>query len=387
MRFIPFTKPTINRKDARLAYKSLRSGWITRGQSVKDFEEIIAMKSGKKKCVCTDSATAAMELALRYLGIGAGDEVITTPYTYTATADVIVNVGAKVVFADIRDDYMIDPDDVERKVTDKTKAIIGVDIAGYPCNYTALLNIANKFKNIYRPRTAEQHILGRIAIIGDLAHSFGTWWPLRSIDYVAYSFHAIKNLTTGEGGAVAFDNVEAYDKILDLSDHGQRRMKESKNLWEYDITVFGQNHIMTNQQAEIGMNQYNRLDEIMQDRRETCKLYESMIDKSLGIKVNGNPNKSTCHLMMVSLPPHVSRDDVARDMFEDWIRVNVHYKPLPLMSAYKEAGYTMDGLDNAMRLFKAELTLPLYNGMKKKEVEYVCKSLNKAVAKRNGVLL
>lgn len=365
MKKMKFSPPHISFVDKVSVVNALSSGWITRGPRTKKFEELIKNKYDAKGCFCSDSNTACMELALRVLGIGNGDEVITTPYTYSATADVIKNVGADIVFCDLApNSYEMDYSKVESLITDKTKAIICVDIAGVPCDYLTLKEIIGKRK---------------IYIIADAAHSVNCVDCCKYADFTAFSFHAVKNLTTGEGGALLWnlEDDDLYRRISLLADHGQT---SKKDYYKYDIELFGQNHIMTDYCAALGISQFKRIDKIIDKRRKLTRYYIDCLER-YGCDYDSVwfDSRSSCHLLMISLHENVDRDEVVKYMYEHGIPVNVHYIPLPMMTAYKNIGFDIRDYPVCYNAFKREITMPLFYDMKKKDVRRIVKTLKKAI--------
>lgn len=398
-RKITFSPPDITDREINEVVDTLRSGWITTGPKTKKFEEEIAKYCGTKKAVALNSATAAMELALRLFDIGEGDEVITSAYTYTASASVIYHCGAKIVLADVKDgEFNIDPKEIEKLITPKTKAIIPVDIGGFPADYSEILEIVEKKKNIFNPKKRTyQEKLGRILVLADAAHSFGSSYKNKKIgsvaDITSFSFHAIKNLTTGEGGALTwnlpenFDNEEIYKNLMLLALHGQNKdalAKLKAGAWKYDIVMPGYKCNMTDIMASIGLVQLQRYDgEILKKKEELVSYYEKYLgdltDK-IELPIFKNDIKESCkHLYMIRLKnqDEEKRNEVIAKLGEDNIATNVHFQPLPLLTAYKNLGFKIEDYPNAYNQYKNEISLPLHDFLTEDDVKYVCEELKK----------
>ena len=391
---VAFSLPDIGDDEIQEVVETLRSGWITTGPKTKEFERQIASYCNTGKAVCLNSATACMENTLRILNIGPGDEIITTAYTYTATASVICHVGAKVVLADTKDNsYEMDYDIVERSVNERTKAIIAVDLAGKMCDYSRLIQIAEDKKQIFHPAGYIQEAIGRIAVIADAAHAIGAYKTDGSgaikvcgevADFTSFSFHAVKNLTTAEGGAVVWKHIEGvrdediYREFMLLSLHGQTKdalTKNQKGSWEYDIVAPYYKCNMTDIMAAIGTAQLRRYPQILERRKEIIDLYnEGLRNENLEILDHfGDRFGSSGHLYMVRL---TGRDEKLRNavisrMADQGVRCNVHYKPLPMLTAYKNMGFHIDQYPNAYHMYENEITLPLHTRLTDDEVQYV----------------
>lgn len=393
---IPFSPPDITQTEIDNVIEVLKSGWITTGPKTKDFERKIADYCNTDKAVCLNSATACMEMTLRVLGIGEGDEVITSAYTYTASASVIHHVGAKIVLVDTeKNSFEIDCEKLEKAITDKTKAIIAVDLAGRMCNYEKIFEIVEKKKYLYNASNEIQGALGRVAVIADGAHSFGASYNGKMsgevADFTSFSFHAVKNLTTAEGGAVTWrriegiDNEEIYKKYMILSLHGQTKDALSKTklgAWEYDIIEPAYKCNMTDMMAALGLAQFDRYDEILKRRKEIIEKYDSAFEANEKISVlrhfDENSNSSG-HLYIIRL---VGKDENYRNMViekmaEMGIATNVHYKPLPMLTAYKNLGFDIGDFPNAYEMYKNEITLPLNTILDNKQVEFIIVTLVK----------
>jgi len=390
---VPFSPPDISEAEIELVGDVLRSGWITTGPKTKEFETQIADHCGTGRAACLASATAAMELVLRVLGVGPGDEVITSAYTYTASASVAEHVGAHPVLIDI------DPGDVgmsaaqlERAITERTKAIIPVDIGGIPADYDALRRVIDSKRDLFRPSGAIQSGLGRIAVIGDCAHSFGAKYKGRNVaqlsDFACFSFHAVKNLTTAEGGAIAFSDVggvaadDLYNEFQLYSLHGQNKDALAKTrigAWEYDIKIPGYKCNMTDIAAAMGLVQLERLPGLTARREELVARYDSHF---AGTKVKplnhaGEHYYGSHHLYIVTVDgfDESSRNSVIEQLAERGISANVHYKPLPMMTAYKNMGYDIADFPNAYEFYKKEITLPLHTLLTDEQVDYTAEAV------------
>ena len=400
-RKITFSPPDITEREIAEVVDTLRSGWITTGPKTKKFEDEIAKYCGTKKAVALNSATAAMELALRLFDIGEGDEVITSAYTYTASASVIYHCGAKIILADTKKNgFNIDPKQVEKLITPKTKAIIAVDIGGFPADYSELLDIVEKKKNIFNAKKGTyQEELGRILIIGDAAHSFGSSYKEKKIgsvaDITSFSFHAVKNLTTGEGGALTwnlpenFDNEEIYKGFMLLSLHGQNKDALNKlkaGAWKYDIVMPGYKSNMTDIIASIGLVQLQRYDgEILKKKEELVSYYEKYLgdltDK-IELPIFKNDIKESCkHLYMIRLKnqDEEKRNEVIAKLGENDIATNVHFQPLPLLTAYKKLGFKIEDYPNAYNQYKNEISLPLHDFLTEDDIKYICEYIKKLI--------
>lgn len=388
-RNISFSPPDITEAEINEVAEALRSGWITTGPRTKQLEKNIAEMCHTSKAVCLNSATAALELNLRVLGIGAGDEVITSAYTYTASASVIEHVGAKIVLVDTAPgSYEMDYDKLAEAITESTKAIIPVDLAGIPCDYDKLFSIAEEKKNIFYPRNAIQRAIGRIAICADAAHAFGAEWhgqPVGSIaDFTSFSFHAVKNFTTAEGGAATWrdipgiDNEELYHEYQLLSLHGQSKdalAKTQLGAWEYDIKGTYYKCNMTDIMAAIGLVQFKRYPGLLARRKEIIDKYNAGL-ADCNVKVLSHYTadyKSSGHLYLVRFNGKDAeyRSQFIIKMAERGVATNVHYKPLPMHTAYKNLGFDIADYSNAYAQFANEVTLPLHTLLTDKDVEYI----------------
>ncbi|NPV45257.1 MAG: DegT/DnrJ/EryC1/StrS family aminotransferase [Firmicutes bacterium] len=386
---IPFSPPDISQVEIDEVIDTLKSGWITTGPKTKLFEKKIAEYCNTSKAVCLSSATAAMEMTLRLLGIGEGDEVITSAYTYSASASVIYHVGAKIVLLDTaKDSLHIDYEQLEQAITEKTKAIIPVDIAGVMCDYNKIFEIVDRKQNLFNPSNELQKAIGRVIVLADAAHSFGATYKGRQsgevADFTCFSFHAAKNLTTAEGGAVTWrdisgiDNEEIYRQFMLLSLHGQSKdalAKTKAGAWEYDIVYPAYKCNMTDIMASLGLAQLKRYLEILERRRQIIEMYDKALlsDKVDVLKHYGKDFSSSGHLYLVRLlgKDEIYRNKVIKKMAEKGIATNVHYKPLPMHTAYKNLGFDIKDYPNAFDMYKNEITLPLHTLLTDEQVEYV----------------
>ncbi len=394
---ISFSPPDITEIEINEVVETLKSGWITTGPKTKLFEKKIAEYINTSKVVCLNSATAAMEMTLRLLGIGEGDEVITSAYTYTASASVIEHVGAKIVLVDTaKNSFQMDYEKLEEAITEKTKAIIPVDIAGVMCNYDKIFEVINNKKDLFKPSNKIQEAIGRTIVLADSAHGFGAMYKGKNsgevADFTCFSFHAVKNLTTGEGGAVTWrdingiDNEEIYKQFMLLSLHGQSKDALAKNkpgAWEYDIVYPSYKCNMTDIMASLGLGQLQRYSEILERRKQIIEMYdEGLDDCNVDIlKHYGDDFSSSGHLYLVRLfgKNEVERNKVIEKMAEKGIATNVHYKPLPMHTAYKNLGFDIKDYPNAFDMYKNEITLPLHTLLTDEQVRYVVEELKEII--------
>lgn len=386
---ISFSPPDISELEIKEIVEALKSGWITTGPKTKSFEKKIADFCGVKKAVCLNSQTACAEMALRLLGIGENDEVIVPAYTYTASASVIYHVGAKIIFVDVQKDSLeMDYDVLESIINEKTKAIIPVDLAGIPCDYERIFSIVEKKKNIFIPSNDIQRCIGRVAVCADAAHAFGASRCGKMVgsiaDFTSFSFHAVKNLTTAEGGALTWrsipgiDDEELYKKVQLYSLHGQSKDALSKTqmcAWEYDIIGPWYKCNMTDVAAGMGLAQMERYYKILSRRKDIINKYDPAF-KALGIEVLNHYTddySSSGHLYITRIPGIGvnERQEIIERMAEEGIATNVHYKPLPMMTAYKTLGFDIKNYPNSYNRFINEVTLPLHTKLTDEEVEYV----------------
>lgn len=400
MKQILFSPPDITQAEIDEVVDTLKSGWITTGPKTKLFESQIAEYCHTSKAVCLNSATAGMELTLRMLGIGEEDEVITCAYTYTASASVIHHVGAKIVLVDSgKGSFHIDYDAIADAITERTKAIIPVDIAGVMCDYDKIFEAVEKKKHLFRANNKIQKAIGRVVVLADAAHSIGATYKGRKsgevADFTSFSFHAVKNLTTAEGGAVVWRDIEGvdnewiYKQYMLLSLHGQSKdalAKTKLGAWEYDIVAPNFKCNMTDIMASLGLVQLKRYPEILGRRKEIIEMYDELLAEVNVKSLNHYTDEyqSCGHLYFLSLngKDEEYRNQVIEKMAEKGIATNVHYKPLPLLTAYKELGFYIGDYPNAYEQYKNEVTLPLHTLLTNEEIEYVCASL-RAVIKGN----
>lgn len=411
MNKIKFATPDIGKREICQISEAVESRWITNGPKVREFEKRIAQMSGCDRAVAFDSCTGAMEMTLRALGIGPGDEVITTPYTYSATAEVIRNVGAKIVFVDLADDlsFEMDYEKVAAAITENTRAVMPVDIGGKPCDYDALMEAVSSKKSIFKAKTPLQEVLGRVAIVADAAHSFGADCEDRVsgqfADFTCFSFHVLKNITTGgEGGAVVWREFGGLDDELEktlrlFGDHGQTS-RDKSNGWEYDIALFGYNSIMTDVDAAMGLAQLDRFDEIRQKRIDVTARYDELFAQSNLVAPlirHFGPNyTSAMHLYPIALfdmsyIPSVAwpdiqerRNGVYQRLANAGVPCNVHYKPLPMFTAYRNAGYDIKDYPMAQRMYSALLTIPYHTELTAEQQEYIAQEIWKAAKHKYG---
>ncbi len=397
MHNISFSPPDMTDSEARGASEAIKSGWITTGPKVKEFERKIAEYCNTERAACLNSATAAMEMTLRVLGIGAGDEVITSAYTYTASASVIDHVGAKIVLVDTQpESFEMDLTALEKAITPKTKAVIPVDLGGVMCDYEKIFEIVNRKADIFVPSNDIQRAMGRIAVMADAAHGFGAQAQGKMCgevaDFTSFSFHAVKNLTTAEGGAVVWkningvDNDEIYHQYQLLSLHGQSKdalAKTQLGAWEYDIKLLAYKCNMTDIMAGIGLAQFERYPEMLCRRQEIIEKYDNAFHP-LGIKTlchKSESHTSSGHLYLTRIPGIDSqkRSDIIIKMAEKGVACNVHYKPLPMMTAYKDLGFDIKDYPNAYKQFENEITLPLHTKITDEEVDYIIECFTECI--------
>lgn len=390
---IPFSPPDITEREIEEVVEALRSGWITTGPKTKEFERRISDYCGSEKTVCLSAATTALEMTLRLLGIGKGDEVIVPAYTYTATCSVICHVGATPVMVDSQKDREeMDYEQMSDAITGKTKAIIPVDIAGILCDYDKIFEIVESKKELFEANNDLQKAFSRIIVIADCAHGFGAIQNNvkagNIADFTCFSFHAVKNLTTAEGGAVTWknheglDNEKVYKQYQILSLHGQTKdalEKTQKGSWEYDILLPAYKCNMTDIQAGIGLAQIERYDSMLKRRHEIIEKYEKgFAGSKLIVPVHATETaKSSGHLYLARIKDATleDRNEIIIKMEERGISTNVHYKPLPLLTAYKNLGFDIDDYPNAYNLFKNEISLPIYSTLTDAEVDYIIENL------------
>ena len=401
VRDIPFSPPDITDAEIEEVIKAMKSGWITTGPRTKEFERKIAEFLGVNKAACLNSATAAMELPLRVLGIGPGDEVITSAYTYTASASIIDHVGAKIILVDTGpDSFEMDHEQLADAITENTKMIIPVDIGGKMCDYDAIYNVVESKKELFKANNELQALFNRVIVMADAAHAFGATRKGMNCgqvaDFTCFSFHAVKNLTTAEGGAVVWrndlglDDEEIYKQFMLFSLHGQSKdalAKTQKGAWEYDIVYPAYKCNMTDIMAGIGLVQLGRYEGLLARRREIIEMYDNALHplRIETLEHYGDDFSSTGHLYLARIPgiSEAERNEIIIKMAEAGIACNVHYKPLPMFTAYKNLGFDIKDYPNAFDMYKNEITLPLHTLLSDEDVEYVVESLKGAVS---GVL-
>ena len=398
---IPFSPPDIGNEEIEEVVNTLKGTWITTGPKTKEFEKEISKLCGTNKTVCLNSATAALELILRVLKIGAGDEVIVPAYTYTATASPVYHVGAKIILCDVaKDSFEMDYDKLESLINENTKAIIAVDVAGIICDYDKIFEIVNNKKNLFKANSPLQEKYGRVLVLSDCAHGIGA---VRNnvhsgniADFTSFSFHAVKNLTTAEGGAATWkhydflDDEAIYKEFQLLSLHGQNKdalHKEGVGNWEYDIVGLYYKCNMTDIMASIGLAQIKRYDNLLKRRHEIIKKYNEAF-KDLPVKLLNHSDAnhtSSGHLYLVrinNIDQNIRNKIIVR-MGEYGVVTNVHYKPLPLLTAYKELGFDIKDYPNAYNQFQNEISLPLYSKLTNDEVDYIIDCFKKVLGEFN----
>ena len=394
---IEFSPPDISQLEIDEVVDTLKSGWITTGPKTKRLEQELSIFTNTDKTVCLNSATAAMELTLRLLGVGEGDEVITCAYTYTASASVIHHVGAKIVLVDCnKEDKFMDLDALENAITEKTKVIIPVDLAGKPCKYDEIFEIVERKKSLFKPNNKLQEKIGRVIVMADAAHSLGAVYkgkPSGSIaDFTCFSFHAVKNFTVAEGGSVTWNrnlglnDDEVYREFQLLSLHGQSKDALSKTKlgsWEYDIVAPNYKCNLTDIASGIGLAQLKRYPSLLKRRFEIVERYNKGFE---GTRIKPfihfeEDRKSCCHLYIVNIEgaSEEDRNEIIVKMAERGIATNVHYKPLPMHTAYKNLGFDIKDYPNAFDNYKSEITLPLHTLLTDEQVDYIIENLKALV--------
>lgn len=394
---IPFSPPDITEEEISEVAEALRSGWITTGPRTKEFEKRIAAYCGTEQAVCLNSATACLELTLRLFGVGPGDEVVTSAYTYTASASVIAHVGAKIVLVDTAPgSYEMNYDALADAITSRTKAVIPVDVGGVLCDYARVFSIVEEKKGLFSAANEMQERLGRVLVLADAAHSFGAHrGGKRSgafADFTSFSFHAVKNLTTAEGGAVTWrkdlglDGGEVYKQYQLMSLHGQSKdalAKTKLGAWEYDIVAPLYKCNMTDICAAVGLVQLNRYPELLAKRRRLTELYNSLL-ADRGVETAPHireGEESSFHLYLTRLTGRgeAERNAVIEAMAREGVAANVHYKPLPMLMAYKNLGFDIKDYPQALAQYQNELTLPLYSALTEEDAERVAETLLRAL--------
>ncbi len=394
---IPFSPPDITDLEIEEVADALKSGWITTGPKTKELEREIADFCGVSRAVCLGSQTACAEMTLRLLGITAGDEVITCAYTYTATASVVCHVGAKLVLVDTQESSLeMDYNQLENLITEQTKVIIPIDLGGIPCDYEKIYSIVERKKHLFHPTNKIQEAIGRVIVMADAAHALGAVSKKQKVgsiaDFTNFSFHAVKNLTTAEGGAATWKNIdgvddeEIYHQYQLLSLHGQSKdalAKTKLGAWEYDIIGPWFKCNMTDVVAGIGLAQMKRYKKLLERRREIIEIYDEAL-KPLRVEVLEHyteNHQSSGHLYITRIPKITleQRNEIIVKMAEAGVACNVHYKPLPMMTAYKNLGFDIKDYPNAYDRFKNEITLPLHTKLTNEEVDYVVEQFSRII--------
>ena len=399
---IPFSPPDISEDEINEVIDTLKSGWITTGPKTKELERRLSEFTTTPKTVCLNSATAALELVLRVLGIGEGDEVIVPAMTYTASCSVIYHVGAKAVIVDIqKDGHEMDYEALENAITEKTKAVIPVDLAGIPCDYDKIFEVVNAKKSLFKANSEYQEKLGRIAVVADGAHALGSVYTGVRVgavaDFTTFSFHAVKNFTTAEGGSVTwkenpnFDNEELYKEFQIYSLHGQTKdalAKTKAGSWEYDIVIPGYKCNMTDIMASIGLVQLDRYPKLLERRVELVEQYNKAFEGSRVVPLvhYTATYKSSGHLYITHIKgaTYEQRGEIITKMAERGISCNVHYKPLPLLTAYSNLGFDINDYPNAYDYFVNEVTLPLHTRLSDEDVKVIVENFKEVVAEVVG---
>lgn len=398
---IPFSPPRIDEKIIAEVISTLKSGWITTGPKTKLFEKKITEFCSNKKTVAVSSATAGLELVLRWFGIKEGDEVIVPAYTYCATANVVIHCGAKPIMVDInKDDFCISIDNIVKAITTRTKAIIPVDIGGLPCDYDAINQLVNKdyIKSLFKPETKEQKMLGRILVLADAAHSLGAWYKnCRTgslTDITVFSFHAVKNLTTAEGGAIAFnlpepfDNEAVYNFFSTYILHGQNKdalAKMQKETWKYDVIEAGYKANMPDVLASIGLIELDRYDnDTLKQRKHIFDLYQKAFENCEWAELpifEDTIRKSSYHLYLLRIRNinEMQRNEIIKKIFAKNVSVNIHFQPLPLLTAYKKRGYKISDYPISFDSYQREITLPVFYDLTDEMVEKVITAVKESV--------
>ncbi len=398
---IPFSPPRIDDKIIAEVTAALKSGWITTGPRTKDFEKKLTAYCGNQSTLCLNSATAGLEIMLRWFGVGEGDEVILPAYTYSATANVVIHCGAKPVFVDVNaDDFNINVSNIEKAITANTKVIMPVDFAGFPCDYDEINDLVLKHKNQFKPNSKNQELLGRIMVLSDSAHSFGADHKGKKCgsltDVSVFSFHAVKNLTTAEGGAVAlnlpapFDNEDVYKYLCMYTLHGQNKdalAKTQKGNWKYDIIVAGYKCNMTDLSAAIGLIELERYDNDTQlKRKQIFDWYNNAFSKDsrFQIPIHITDTKNGCyHLYPLRIKgiTEVQRDAIMKEIFDCDVSVNVHFIPVPSTSFYKNLGYDIQNYPITYDNFSREISLPVFYDLSSEQTQTVINAVINSVNK------
>ena len=396
---IPFSPPRIDQKIIDEVTAALKSGWITTGPRTKLFEKKITEYCGNKNTLCLNSATAGLEIMLRWFGVGEGDEVIVPAYTYSATANVIIHCGAIPVFVDVNaNDFNISVKEIEKHITAKTKVIMPVDFGGYPCDYDEINSLAVAKKSLFKANSENQKKLGRILVLSDSAHSLGAEYKGKKTgsltDVSVFSFHAVKNLSTAEGGAVAlnlpapFDNEEEYKVLCIKTLHGQNKdalAKTQKGNWKYDIVEAGYKCNMTDIVAAMGLVEIDRYDnDTLVKRKHICDFYANFFAGNKNVELAPqltNEKKSCYHLFPLRIKniTEAQRDAIIQKVFDQDVSVNVHFMPVPNMSFYRKLGYDIKNYPQALDNYSREITLPVYYDLTDEQLQTICNTVLKAI--------
>lgn len=403
---IPFSPPRIDQKIIDEVTDTLKSGWITTGPKTKRFEKALTAYCGNKATLCLNSATAGLEIMLRWFGVKEGDEVIVPAYTYCATANVVIHCGAKPVFVDIGDDFNISVSEIKKAITPNTKVIMPVDIAGLPCDFDAINSLVNEpeIKKLFAPKTEEQNQLGRILVLSDAAHSVGGTYKNKKVgsltDVSVLSFHAVKNLTTAEGGAIClnlpepFDNDKVYQDLCIKTLHGQNKdalAKLQPGNWRYDIVEAGYKMNMTDIMASIGLVELDRYEtETLPRRKHIFTLYDQLLTPfSWAILpfYKSDDRCSSFHLYPLRIKgiTEQQRDEIIAEIFKQQVSVNVHFIPVPMMSFYKQLGYSINNYPNTYKMYACEISLPVYYDLNDDLIKRVVEAVASSVTKVLGV--
>ena len=398
---IPFSPPRIDDKIIAEVTAALKSGWITTGPRTKDFEKKLTAYCGNKSTLCLNSATAGLEVILRWFGVGEGDEVILPAYTYSATANVVIHCGAKPVFVDVNaDDFNINVSNIEKAITSNTKVIMPVDFAGFPCDYDEINALVVKHKSQFKAKSKNQELLGRVLVLSDSAHSFGADYKGKKCgsltDVSVFSFHAVKNLTTAEGGAIAFnfpapfDNAELYNYFCMYTLHGQNKdalAKTQKGNWKYDIVEAGYKCNMTDMSAAIGLVELERYDNDTQlKRKHIFDTYQAAFlkDNRFELPIYRTDSKTGCyHLYPLRIKgiTEQQRDAIMKEIFDCDVSVNVHFIPVPAMTFYKNLGYDMKNYPVTYDIFSREISLPVFYNLTDEQMQTVINAVINSVNK------
>ncbi len=399
---IPFSPPYVDDAVIDEVVDSLRSGWITTGPKVKALEEEIKAFSGAEQVLCVNSWTSGAIMMLRWLGVKEGDEVIVPAYTYSATALAVLHAGAKPVMVDSGTDFNISVDAIRKSITPKTKAIIPVDIAGFPCDYDAIMKLVNEpaIKGLFQAETENQKKMGRILVLNDAAHSLGAWYQsgMRTgseTDIAIFSLHAVKNITTAEGGAIClnlpapFDNEALYRELRQMSLNCQTKDAFSKSKaggWRYDIVGFGMKINMADVNAAIGLAQIRQYDDLLQERKRVFELYNNALSKTDWAitpphKQGGRETSYHIYALRIKSFTDEQRDEMIEEIAKKEVAVNVHFIPMPMLTFFKEMGYDINNYPQAYENYKSEISLPIYPQLTDEQVNYVIDAVIEAYEK------